>query len=70
MSHLTFSYGLAQVIAPALVGVIAEKNENFTAGLLITVVVMLVGIALLIRAVALLKITKSENALQAKSLIN
>jgi predicted MFS family arabinose efflux permease len=55
MSHLTFSYGLAQVIAPAMVGVIAEKSESFTDGLIITVVVMLVGIGLLTRAALLLK---------------
>lgn len=55
MSHLTFSYGLAQVIAPALVGVIAEKSESFTDGLIITVCVMLIGIALLIRAVVILR---------------
>lgn len=60
MSHLTFSYGLAQVIAPALVGIIAEQNESFTQGLLITVVVMLVGITLLVRAVVLLKSGKNE----------
>ena len=55
MSHLTFSYGLAQVIAPAMVGIIAEKSESFTDGLIITVVVMLVGIGLLTRAALILK---------------
>lgn len=55
MSHLTFSYGLAQVIAPAMVGIIAEKSESFTDGLIITVVVMFVGIGLLTRAVMILK---------------
>lgn len=55
MSHLTFSYGLAQVIAPAMVGIIAEKSDSFTDGLIITVIVMLVGITLLMRAVTLLK---------------
>jgi len=59
MSHLTFSYGLAQVIAPAMVGMIAEKSASFTDGLIITVIVMLIGIALLMRAVLLLK---SENS--------
>lgn len=59
MSHLTFSYGLAQVIAPAIVGIIAEKNENFTDGLIITVIVMLIGIGLLTRAVIILKPRKT-----------
>jgi MFS family permease len=63
MSHLTFSYGLAQVIAPALVGIIAEKSESFTDGLIITVVVMLIGIGLLARAVILLKGEKREQLL-------
>jgi len=59
MSHLTFSYGLAQVIAPAMVGVIAEKSGSFTDGLIITVIVMLVGIGLLTRAVVILNSEKS-----------
>lgn len=59
MSHLTFSYGLAQVIAPAMVGIIAEKSESFTDGLIITVIVMLVGIGLLTRAVMILNSGKS-----------
>jgi predicted MFS family arabinose efflux permease len=63
MSHLTFSYGLAQVIAPALVGVLAEKNASFTDGLIITVLVMVIGIALLARAVILLNLGKREQLL-------
>lgn len=61
MSHLTFSYGLAQVIAPALIGIITEKSNSFTDGLIITVIVMLIGIALLIRAVTILKKGNSTN---------
>lgn len=66
MSHLTFSYGLAQVIAPALVGIITEKSESFTNGLIITVIVMLIGVALLMRAVAILKIGNSTNSKYCK----
>lgn len=62
MSHLTFSYGLAQVIAPALIGVIAEKNASFIGGLIITVVVMLIGIGLLIRAAMVLKLEKNQTS--------
>lgn len=64
MSHLTFSYGIAQVIAPALVGVLAERSGNFTDGLTITVVVMGVGVALLVRTMAVLK---SGNTVLVKS---
>ncbi len=60
MSHLTFSYGLAQVIAPAMVGIIAEQNESFTGGLIITVIVMLVGIVLLMRAMVILKLENNQ----------
>lgn len=66
MSHLTFSYGLAQVIAPALVGIITEKSESFTNGLIITVIVMLIGVALLMRAVAILKTENSTNSKYCK----
>lgn len=49
MSRLTFSYGIAQVIAPAIVGYMAEYYGNFNNGLILTLVIMLAGsIALII----------------------
>ncbi|WP_299195058.1 YbfB/YjiJ family MFS transporter [uncultured Amphritea sp.] len=49
MSRLTFSYGIAQVIAPAVVGLMAEHDGNFNNGLILTLIVMLGGsVALLI----------------------
>jgi predicted MFS family arabinose efflux permease len=49
MSRLTFSYGLAQVIAPAIVGYMAEYYGDFNNGLILTLVIMLAGsIALII----------------------
>lgn len=49
MSRLTFSYGIAQVIAPAIVGLMAEYYGNFNNGLILTLIVMLGGsVALLI----------------------
>ena len=55
MSHLTFSYGIAQVIAPALVGVLAQQNGSFSEGLSITLAVLGVGTVLLVCASILLK---------------
>lgn len=43
MSRLTFSYGLAQMIAPAIVGYMAEYYGNFENGLILTLAVMLAG---------------------------
>ncbi|MBR9868320.1 MAG: YbfB/YjiJ family MFS transporter [Oceanospirillales bacterium] len=50
MSRLTFSYGIAQVIAPAVVGLMAEYYGNFDNGLILTLVVMLTGSAALLFA--------------------
>jgi MFS family permease len=55
MSHLTFSYGVAQVVAPALVGVLAQKSGSFSEGLSITLAVLGVGTVLVICASILLK---------------
>ncbi len=43
MSRLTFSYGLAQMIAPAIVGYMAEYYGSFENGLILTLAVMLAG---------------------------
>ncbi len=61
MSHLTFSYGIAQVIAPALVGVLAQQSGNFNEGLGITLAVLGCGTALLIWASILLKRTPDRS---------
>ncbi|WP_296057674.1 YbfB/YjiJ family MFS transporter [uncultured Amphritea sp.] len=50
MSRLTFSYGIAQVIAPAVVGLMAEYYGNFDNGLILTLIVMLTGSAALLFA--------------------
>lgn len=50
MSRLTFSYGIAQVIAPAIVGLMAEHYGNFDNGLILTLIVMLAGSVALILA--------------------
>ncbi|WP_417222884.1 YbfB/YjiJ family MFS transporter [Amphritea sp.] len=43
MSRLTFSYGASQMLAPALVGYLAEADGNFDNGLIITLCVMMIG---------------------------
>lgn len=53
MSHLTFSYGLAQMIAPAITGYLAEQQGDYQQGLLLTVVVMAIGTVLLLLAMRL-----------------
>lgn len=53
MSHLTFSYGLAQMIAPAMAGYLAEQQGDYQQGLLLTVVVMGVGTVFLLLAMRL-----------------
>lgn len=55
MSRLTFSYGLAQMLAPAVTGYLAEQQGNFQPGLLLTAVVMGLGTLLLLLATRLQK---------------
>jgi predicted MFS family arabinose efflux permease len=47
MARLTLSYGVAQIIAPAIVGRIAETTGNYDAGMIMAAVTMAIGIALL-----------------------
>lgn len=47
MSRLTFSYGIAQMLAPAVVGYLAENEGDYTSGLILTLIVMGAGTLLL-----------------------
>lgn len=47
MSRLTFSYGIAQMLAPAVVGYLADIEGNYTNGLWLTLVVMALGVVML-----------------------
>ncbi|WP_235937704.1 YbfB/YjiJ family MFS transporter [Marinobacter caseinilyticus] len=47
MSRLTFSYGTAQMLAPAVVGYLADVEGNYTNGLWLTLVVMALGVVVL-----------------------
>jgi MFS family permease len=47
MARLTLSYGLAQIIAPAMAGYIAELTGSYNGALVITAVVLVIGIILL-----------------------
>lgn len=47
MSRLTFSYGIAQMLAPAMVGYMAESDGDYISSLMLTLMVMGAGILLL-----------------------
>ncbi len=47
MARLTLSYGAAQIIAPALTGVLAQASGSFKSGLWLTTWVLCAGLALL-----------------------
>ncbi|MCR8914784.1 YbfB/YjiJ family MFS transporter [Marinobacter panjinensis] len=47
MSRLTFSYGIAQMLAPAVVGYLADVEGNYTNGLWLTLAVMALGVVML-----------------------
>tara|TARA_R110000824_G_scaffold53305_2_gene147680 strand:+ start:1662 stop:2840 length:1179 start_codon:yes stop_codon:yes gene_type:complete len=46
MSRLTFSYGVAQMLAPAVVGYLADVEGNYTNGLWLTLLVMALGVVM------------------------
>lgn len=47
MARLTLSYGVAQIVAPALVGMVAERTGNYDAGLWMAALTMVAGMGLL-----------------------
>ena len=49
MAKLTLSYGVAQIIAPAMSGFIAQASGSYHGALDITAVVMVIGMAMLLR---------------------
>ena len=46
MSRLTFSYGIAQMLAPAVVGYLADVEGNYSNGLWLTLLVMALGVVM------------------------
>ena len=48
MGKLTLSYGVAQIIAPAMSGIMAEATGNYNTPLLLASIIMLAGMGLLI----------------------
>ncbi len=55
MGKLTLSYGVAQIIAPALSGMMAQVTGNYNMPLIIAAVVMVIGMVLLIRLERMVK---------------
>ena len=47
MANLTLSYGVAQILAPALAGTLARDTGSYRASLLLAAVIMAIGIVLL-----------------------
>ena len=55
MGKLTLSYGVAQIIAPALSGMMAQATGNYNMPLIMAAVVMAIGMVLLIRLQRMVK---------------
>jgi len=47
MGRLTLSYGVAQIVAPAISGIVAETTGNYTMPLIVAAVIMGIGMILL-----------------------
>ena len=48
MAKLTLSYGIAQIVAPALSGMMAEASGNYNTPLILAAIIMTIGMALLV----------------------
>ena len=48
MGKMTISYGIAQIIAPAITGVLAEYSGSYSSGLYLAVAMMIVGAMLML----------------------
>ena len=59
MGKMTLSYGVAQIIGPAIVGWLATRLGNYSIGLTIAAGVMVVGVVLLV----ILKFVEKRDAL-------
>ncbi|WP_293266123.1 YbfB/YjiJ family MFS transporter [Neptunomonas sp.] len=57
MGKLTLSYGIAQILAPAAAGVMAEQTGHYTGSLIMAAVMMIIGTFIL----ALLIVTENKN---------
>lgn len=49
MGKMTISYGMAQIMAPALTGLLAERTGSYYDGLYLAVGMMLLGLILMIK---------------------
>ena len=56
MGKISVYYAIAQIIAPAIAGHVAEVTGNYSSVMFCSTIIMLIGIALLVR----LKLAKSD----------
>lgn len=63
MGKMTIAYGVAQIVAPAITGVLAEYNESYMAGLYLAVGMMIAGTILMfiLRSIASKPVQKTEH---------
>ena len=47
MARMTLSYGVAQILAPAMAGYIATATGSYHGALIITAIILLIGVVLL-----------------------
>ena len=59
MGKMTLSYGVAQIIAPAFTGIIAEKTGNYDIGVWLAGAFVFVG-AIIIAVLKYLEVTKEK----------
>lgn len=63
MGKMTLSYGAAQIVAPAIIGLLAERNGNYNNGLYLAATMMVLGSLLLL----MLKLLESRERQPLKS---
>jgi predicted MFS family arabinose efflux permease len=60
MGKMTISYGVAQIIAPFITGLLAESSGNYSGGLYMAAAVMLIGTVLMFK----LKVLESQESIK------
>jgi MFS family permease len=61
MGRMTISYGIAQIVAPAVTGLIARHSGNYEAGLYLAAGVLFVGTLLMLRLKSIAERETSES---------
>jgi MFS family permease len=62
MGKMTISYGIGQILAPAVAGLLAERSGNYNSGLYLAAATMALGTLLILKLKSLEKVDVEREA--------